>query len=84
MIAFTEAKTGAVDLGLYRNRSVMGGGWTRMGVSPPKSREADLSRKGCRQVVLNAISLWVSSFRVDRPKVPLQGFSREPILILNE
>jgi hypothetical protein len=61
----------------------MGGGWTRMG-SPPKSCEADLSRKGCRRVVLHAIFLWVSSLRVDRPKVPLQGFSRESILILNE
>jgi hypothetical protein len=42
------------------NRSVMGGGWTRMG-SPPKPCQADLSREGNRQVVLNAISLGVSS-----------------------
>ena len=33
-------------------RSVMGGGGTRMG-SPPKPCQADLSREGYRQVVLN-------------------------------
>ena len=65
------------------NRSMMGGGWTRIG-SLPKLCEADLWRKGNRWVVLNAISIKVSSFRVDRPKVPLQGFSGEPILVLND
>jgi hypothetical protein len=63
------------------NPSVTGGDWTRID-SPPKLCEADLSRKGNQQVVLNEISLKVSSLRVHRSKVPLQGFSGEPILIL--
>ena len=68
---------------LFYNPSVMGGGWTRIG-SPPKPFEADLRRNGNRWVVLNATPLKGSCLRVDRPKVPLQGFSGEPILVLNE
>jgi hypothetical protein len=45
------------------NPSVKGGDWIRIG-SPPKPCEADLLRKGNRQVVLDAISLKVSNLRV--------------------